>query len=166
VQTEVVIPLPNRTKEEAIRAAAATASAILAAHRGRQRGPLADRSELVDRGRPVAEEARYRPQPVGPRAPADGPFERTDEELRSCSSEGGVYTPDTNEVGTHPIGLRSEVVPNQRRESQVQRTYWIDRDQLEAAEQAAHDLGTTLSQTIRDAFAELVERARTTRDPT
>lgn len=32
-QTEVVIPLSNRSKEEAIRAAAATASAILAAHR-------------------------------------------------------------------------------------------------------------------------------------
>lgn len=32
-QTEVVIPLPNRTKEEAISAAAATLSAILAARR-------------------------------------------------------------------------------------------------------------------------------------
>jgi hypothetical protein len=50
-------------------------------------------------------------------------------------------------------------VSNQRGENQVQRTYWIDRDEFDAAKKAADELGTKLPVVIREAYVDLVKRA-------
>ena len=55
-------------------------------------------------------------------------------------------------------------VPNQRGENQVQRSYWIDKDELAAAEQAAKEMDTRLPVVIRAAFADLVKRAEKKRE--
>ena len=57
-------------------------------------------------------------------------------------------------------------VPNQRGANQVQRSYWIDRNDLAAAEQAAQELNTKLPIVIRAAFTQLVQEAEQKRKPT
>ena len=56
-------------------------------------------------------------------------------------------------------------VSNQRGANQVQRSYWIDRDEFDAAKKAADELDTKLPVVIREAYVDLVKRAEKKREP-